>query len=126
MARVRRGEALALGGVAVGGAVLLRVVDPNVPGTYPVCPSISVLGVWCPLCGGLRSVHALASGDLIESLAMNPLVPLGVLALLTGLVAWRWRGWRPTSPTPMQARVGVVVLVAFAVARNVIPGLAPS
>lgn len=125
----RLDRALLLGTGAVGMGVV-RLVDPNVPGTYPVCPSLRIFGVFCPLCGGLRSTHALASGDLADAMAKNPMVPLALatLLLVLGVRAWRRRfpaaGPGPVSRWAADHRVllawaGLVVFVAFGVLRNV-------
>src|SRR5450759_4305095 len=51
---------LALAGTALLGALVVRAVDPNVAGHYPVCLSLTLTGTYCPLCGGLRAVHDLS------------------------------------------------------------------
>ena len=120
-ARIVRPEVLVPGVLGVASLATVRLVDPNVPGTYPVCPSIQLVGVLCPLCGGLRSTHALLSGDLVTAVQMNVLVVVGVL-LAAALVVRRLR--RPEAPPlrPPRALVvaGLVAVAAFAVARNVV------
>lgn len=127
----REGTAAALLGpaVAAGAAGLsmaaVAVVDPNVPGSWPVCPSLSQLGVLCPLCGGLRSAHALTELDVLGAFDANLLVPLLVLAAAVGWTRWvrrRWQG-RPR-PGPAPSWVGgavAVVAVVYGVLRN-LPG----
>lgn len=104
----------------------VAVVDPNVPGAWPVCPSWSVLGVLCPLCGGLRSAHALTELDLATAVGANAFVPLIVLAAAIGWLAWVRRlrtGQTRRSPTMprwlLQVTGGVVVV--YTVLRN-LPG----
>lgn len=41
----------------------------------PACPVRTVLGLYCPGCGGTRAVLALAKGKLWESFCMHPFVP---------------------------------------------------
>ena len=114
---------LAVAGAALVGALLVRAVDPNVPGHYPVCLSLTLTGSYCPFCGGLRAVHDLMHGDLAGALGMNPLVVLAVPFLL--LAWWRWvrrtaSGVRVTTGTanwPAWLTFGVIV--TFWVARNV-------
>ncbi len=120
LSRTGRAVAVAGGAAAVGG---VAVVDPHVPGTYPVCPSLSLFGVFCPLCGGLRATHALATGDLGGAIAMNPAVPLLAAAVL-GLVAWRaWarRRGRPVAQvlSPRATAWTLAALAVFGVLRNV-------
>ena len=67
------------------GAVVLRFV-----GLPPVDlhPPLHRLGLMDPLCGGTRATLALSHGDVPDSWAYNPLVPL--LAVAVALVALRW------------------------------------
>ena len=116
--------ALVAGGAAVGVACV-ALVDPHVPGRYPVCPTLALAGVYCPGCGMLRATHDLATGDLAGAFARNPLaVPLyvGMLVLFGMWVLRRWQGrqleWTPPRWLPV---VVAVAFVAYTVARN-IPG----
>ena len=45
---------------ALIGRAYVANVDPNVAGHYPTCPILAVTGWYCPGCGTLRAVHALA------------------------------------------------------------------
>lgn len=111
----------AFGAGAVG---TLAVVDPATSGIYPTCPSLALFGVLCPLCGGLRGVHALASGDLVGAVSSNLLLPLVVV-----LVGWGWLAWtleamgRPVLSPPRPGRRAWVGLTAFAVAYTVLRNL---
>jgi len=114
---------LALAGTALLGVLVVRVVDPNVAGHYPVCLSLTLTGTYCPLCGGLRAVHDLMLGNVAGAFRMNPLVVLGLPLL--ALAWWRWvrralRGIRATVPAvTWPAWVTFGVIAAFWVARNV-------
>lgn len=122
---------LALVAVAVP-TVYVAAVDPNAPGHYPVCPVLAATGWWCPGCGGLRAVHALAHGDLATAAHDNLLVV--VLAMVVGVL---WSGWLWAALTGGRApkvRFGLpqtvlllLVLAVFMVYRNlpVGAGLAP-
>lgn len=112
-----------LAAVGVGAVGMLAVVDPNQPGVYPSCPSLSLFGVLCPLCGGLRGVHALTQGDPVGMVSSNVFVPL-VLVLGT----WAWLSWAlavgggPRLRPPEMSRrtwavIGVVAAV-YTVLRN--------
>lgn len=110
----------ALAAVAVVGAV-----DPNEPGHYPTCPFLAVTGWFCPGCGSLRAIHALAHGDLREALARNPLMVVTVPALVVWWAVWLLRAVR-ARPRRWLAPAWTIwalfaVIVAFAVARN-LPG----
>ena len=112
---------------AVAALAFLGSVDPNEPGHYPTCPFLAVTGWFCPGCGSLRALHALAHGDLRAALARNPLMVLTVPVLLGWWVAWlvrsvRGRSRRWVAPAWTILAFLAVVLV-FGVARN-LPGAA--
>ncbi|MFI2433913.1 DUF2752 domain-containing protein [Streptomyces sp. NPDC018693] len=116
--------ALPLGTLAAvaGAFAYVGAVDPNEPGHYPVCPLLRVTGIYCPGCGGLRSAHAFAHGDLAAALQNNAfavLAFLGLAALWTVWVVHTVRG-RPLridlGPVPLWS-LGVFLLV-FTVVRN--------
>ena len=115
-------------GVAAGalvGAGYVGSVDPNVAGHYPSCPFLALTGWYCPGCGGLRTAHALAQGDLVTALARNPLavVVLGYLVLIWGGWFWRTVTGRPlrwlAPPWVLHGVLGAVL--AFWFLRN-LPG----
>jgi hypothetical protein len=127
-----------LGPVATAAGVLgavgvIRVVDPNQPGHYPMCPTLALFGIDCPGCGGLRATHALAHGDIATAFDHNALFVV-LVPLLVGMWAvWVYRAW--TGVTPPRSRrqdviakaapiVVLVVAMAFAVVRNFVPYLA--
>ncbi|CAM5626209.1 DUF2752 domain-containing protein [Kitasatospora aureofaciens] len=121
----------ALAAVAVP-AGYVAVVDPNAPGHYPDCPFLTATGWWCPGCGGLRCVHALAHGDLTGALHDNAVAVLlfGVLGVLW--LRWSWAALTLGPPVRVSvgarrwALIGLLVLV-FEVVRNLSigAGLAP-
>jgi Protein of unknown function (DUF2752) len=114
---------LALGATVLAGFAVVGLVDPHDPGHYPVCPTRSVLGIYCPLCGGLRAANDLTHGDVLGAASSNLLF---ALVLPVAFVAWllwvrdRARGstrdlWTPTT---RQLWVAAAVLVIFMVVRN--------
>lgn len=123
--------------LATAGGVLLatayiRAVDPNQPGHYPLCPTLALLGIDCPGCGGLRATHALAHGDIATAFDHNALfvVLAPVLVVLWGM--WLWRAWTGVTPARTRTRdlvsraapiVILIVAMAFAVVRNFVPFL---
>ncbi|MFJ8042748.1 DUF2752 domain-containing protein [Kitasatospora sp. NPDC096147] len=128
--RVRRvaRPLLALAAVAAP-ALYVASVDPNVPGHYPVCPVLAATGWWCPGCGGLRAVHALAHGDLVTAAHDNLLAVALVLAAGLLWAGWTWAaltGGRPPRARLDAGRVVlmVLVLVVFTVYRNLPVGAA--
>ncbi|GAA2148201.1 hypothetical protein GCM10009760_39890 [Kitasatospora kazusensis] len=113
-------------------ALYVAAVDPNTPGHYPACPVLRATGWWCPGCGGLRAVHALAHGDLTTAGHDNLLVL--ALAGVLGVLWLRWFWAALTGgPSPRvvisgrQTAVLMLVLALFTVFRNLPAGagLAP-
>ena len=78
----------------------------------PPCPLRALTGVPCPFCGGTRGTLALLHGDLLHSLALNPGVVLGIVAVLYVV----WRRPRRTLPTWLPCAV-VAALWAFQLAK---------
>ncbi|MGK5551091.1 DUF2752 domain-containing protein [Actinomadura kijaniata] len=111
-----------LAGVAAAVAVL-AVRDPHEPGHYPACPFLTVTGLYCPGCGGLRMVNALAHGRVGAAFDSNPLA-----FLLLPVAAWLWAVWTvhrarglPTRSALLTRNAGIALLavaVAFGIARN--------
>ncbi len=119
---------LALGAGALAGAALLAVRSPYVPLSYGICPSVALLGVVCPGCGGLRATHDLVTGDLVAAWHANPLWVVAVPVLVVAWSVWlvrRWRGEPARTRATWPAWVLIAVVVVFTVLRNV-PALAPS
>jgi hypothetical protein len=114
-------------GSALAALAWVGSVDPSEPGHYPTCPFLAVTGWFCPGCGSLRALHALAHGDLRGALARNPLMVLTVPVLLGWWAAWLVRCVRRVPKrwvAPAWSIWALLVLVlAFAVARN-LPGAA--
>ncbi|QNP62810.1 DUF2752 domain-containing protein [Streptomyces genisteinicus] len=115
------GPLVTLAGVAAAFAYV-GSVDPNEPGHYPVCPLLSLTGVLCPGCGGLRSAHAFVHGDLPTALGANAAAVAGYLVFAVLWVMWlvhavRGRPFRPRV-SPLVGWSAGAVLVVFAVVRN--------
>lgn len=117
-------------GVAVLAAAVvgyLGAVDPNTPGHYPTCPFLFVTGWYCPGCGSLRAVHALAHLDVGTALARNPFAVAMVPVLVVIWLRWTARsatGRRRTTaahPAVVWALLGLVLV--FWLLRN-LPGFA--
>ncbi|HET7477428.1 MAG TPA: DUF2752 domain-containing protein [Dermatophilaceae bacterium] len=117
---------LAVAGVALSMAAVLRVRDPHVPGSYGTCPFLALTGLPCPGCGGLRAVNDLTRGDLAGALGSNLYTVATLLAAALAWVGWVWSragGRRPrlglqddASATRL-AVVWAAGLVVFAVLR---------
>ncbi|MDX2599266.1 DUF2752 domain-containing protein [Streptomyces caniscabiei] len=107
----------------VGSAfAYVAAVDPNEPGHYPVCPLWRFTGLYCPGCGGLRSAHAFAHGDLATALTDNALAVAGYLGFAVLWTVWvvqvvRGRPLRLRFGTVQMWSLGALALV-FTVVRN--------
>ncbi|MEU1128201.1 DUF2752 domain-containing protein [Streptomyces sp. NPDC005899] len=100
----------------------VATVDPHEPGHYPVCPLLRLTGVLCPGCGGLRSAHDVAHGDIVAALGSNALAVAGYAVFAAVWVLWMVRAARGQ---PMRVGLAPVhwwavgaVLVVFSVVRN--------
>ncbi|MEW2416246.1 DUF2752 domain-containing protein [Streptomyces sp. NPDC046866] len=113
---------LTLAGAAAAFAYV-GAVDPNEPGHYPVCPLFRVTGILCPGCGGLRSAHAFAHGDLITALGANALAVVAYFVFAGFMARWLLTAWRG-APTPRFALKGPYwwalggLALVFCVVRN--------
>jgi len=112
----------ALGTLAVGASVVLRRVDPNVPGNLlPPCVFYSLTGIYCPGCGSTRCLHALVHFDLPQAFSMNPLlvlslVPMTLLALhIAHLLPAPLQGLAHFFAKPMP---WAVVIISYSLLRN--------
>ncbi|WP_424214241.1 DUF2752 domain-containing protein [Streptomyces sp. BI20] len=113
--------ALLTGIVAAFGYV--AAVDPNEPGHYPACPLLRYTGLYCPGCGGLRSAHAFAHGDLPTALGANAPAVLGYLFVAGFLALWFARAarGRPVPRVVLSTRGAWILggsLVLFSIVRN--------
>jgi hypothetical protein len=107
--------------VLAGAAVVADVALDPLHRHVPLCPLHASTGLWCPLCGGLRAVDALAHGDVLAALHLNLLVVFGAPVA----VAWwldtvlRERRGSSTRRVPRVAYVALVgAALVFGVVRN--------
>ncbi|MEU0911609.1 DUF2752 domain-containing protein [Streptomyces althioticus] len=100
----------------------VAAVDPNEPGHYPVCPLLGLTGLYCPGCGGLRSAHAVAHGDLAAALQANAPAVLGYAAFAVLWTVWVTRAARGRpmrlDPPPAVLWTAGGLLLAFTLLRN--------
>ncbi|MFD8955179.1 DUF2752 domain-containing protein [Streptomyces xanthophaeus] len=122
LARRMAAPVLVLAG-AVAAFGYVGAVDPNEPGHYPVCPLFRLTGLLCPGCGGLRSAHAFAHGDLITAFGANAVAVAGYFVFAGYMALWLLRAARggPLPGISLAPRywwgIGAAALV-FAVVRN--------
>ncbi|MCG5212466.1 DUF2752 domain-containing protein [Streptosporangium sp. KLBMP 9127] len=114
-----------LGVAAAAGAAVAFVglVDPNQPGHYPTCPFLWITGLYCPGCGTLRTIHALAHGDPVTALGLNPLAVVTIPFLLFWWGRWVLRAWqgrprRVTLAHPAYIWAFFAVVILYWVIRN--------
>lgn len=76
--------------VAAGAScVLLVLADPGQLGRFPtICPFRVATGLWCPVCGSTRGVHALVHGDVAAAAGYNALLLVALPAAAYAWVAW--------------------------------------
>ncbi len=133
--RSRRVQAGAVLLVLAGTAAAVAVRNPHEPGSYGVCPSLLIFGVYCPGCGALRAMADVVAGDPAAAMNHNLLF----LPALAGLLVWAVVQLTPRVPnlgvTPKLFYryrwlnfpvILLIVVIAFGVLRN-LPGspLAP-
>ncbi|WP_099466766.1 DUF2752 domain-containing protein [Konateibacter massiliensis] len=67
-----------IGWAILAVSVLILVLLPFSPINYRLfllpCPIYTLTGIYCPGCGGTRSVHALLHGSFLSSFRYNPIV----------------------------------------------------
>lgn len=106
----------------VAGVWILRTWDPNAEGNFfPKCIFKAVSGFDCVGCGLTRALHALAHGDLMRALDMNPLVVL--LVPLVPLMILDARGLTPQAlkrfmAVVMTPKLWLILLPAYWIVRN--------
>lgn len=114
-----------LGAAAAAGAVFAFVgaVDPNEPNHYPTCPFLWMTGLYCPGCGTLRTIHALAHLDPVAALGLNPLAVVMIPFLVFWWGRWLVRAWqgrprRTTLAHPGWLWAFLAVVLVYWVVRN--------
>lgn len=115
-------------GAAAAVVGYVAVVDPNVAGHYPTCPFLALTGHYCPGCGSLRAINALAHGHLRAAAGLNLLLVAMVPLLVLEWARWvaaRRAGYRHARPAPGWALWALVfVICTFWIVRNLPFGVA--
>lgn len=109
---------LMVGALGLLAAALLYRRDPHDSGSYGFCPFLSLTGLPCPGCGGLRAVNDLTRGDVVGAVSSNALVVALVVALAVLWVVWvvrRAGGQRRAPLVSVGGATAVVVVVVIAV-----------
>src|SRR5204862_6959096 len=99
---------LAVGGAALAAAAFVAAVPPQGQAFYPLCPFHAVTGLWCPMCGSTRAVHALLTGHLTQALHDNVLLLAALPVIVVLWLSWlrplpmaRSFRWTPASTAPL-------------------------
>ncbi|MBF6173225.1 DUF2752 domain-containing protein [Nocardia blacklockiae] len=119
------GQPALVGGGAVAVGALLHFRDPHVPGSYSICPFYALTGWWCPGCGGLRGVHNLTEGHVVDAVHSNVLLVPLLIGFVVWLGHWSWRRWHGQGGRLLPFRIGrarlwmiLAVFTLFTVFRN--------
>ena len=122
--------AATMGATLAAGTVYL--IDPNVPGHYPGCPTRAVFGVDCPACGALRGTHDLLHGNVAGAADRNLLLVVAIPVVAWLAVRWYARSWSGSTPAQTFAQLrrdnrillwSLVGALVFGVVRNFVPYL---
>jgi hypothetical protein len=113
----------AVAAAAAAGVAYVAMVDPNQPGHYPTCPFLALTGLYCPGCGTLRAVHALAHGDLGTAVGLNVVSVALVPFLVFTWGRWATRSWqgRPVRTNvvrPVFIWAFLALVIVFWIVRN--------
>lgn len=115
---------LAAGGILAAGLFFYYTAGHEYI-VIPGCVIYRTTGIWCPACGGTRSVLALLRGDLIQSFLYHPIVPYSVFLYTAYILEeTRERLCRSIKRVPLQfwrgcVWIGLVILAANTVLRNI-------
>ena len=127
-----RAPLLTIGSLSAA-TLALHLRDPHQSYSWGVCP-LSLAGIYCPGCGGLRAVNDLTDGDISAAASSNLLAVIGIPIAMLALIAWTVRAWRGTPPRRLPEGLGkrlwqlaAVLALVFTVLRNTPAGawLAP-
>ena len=123
---------LVVGGLAAA-TLALHLRDPHQHGTWGVCPTYALFGVYCPGCGGLRAVNDLSDLRFGAAASSNLLFIASLPLIVYCFARWahgRWTGerWQPSQRAANLSGVFLgLVMVVFTILRNTTAGawLAP-
>ncbi|MDF9834011.1 hypothetical protein M2103_002246 [Ereboglobus sp. PH5-5] len=117
-----RAAAIILPLLMLAGFAWVRLAGPVPPAWYPPCPLHALTGLFCPGCGSARVFHDLAHGNFRAACGHNLLI----VAAIPFIVVWGVRSLNrvlrrnlpPQQVSPGLARVVLVAVVGFMLARN--------
>lgn len=112
---------LIVGGTSV--LVYMNVILPNID--IPSCMIYTILGLYCPGCGGTRAVNALLHGHFLQSLWYHPLVIYTILMFGTFMISQTLERLKVGKIHGLKFRewhfyVALIILVVNCIAKNVL------
>lgn len=116
---------LVLGLTGIASLLFLHFMKMDLRQILPACKLYSMLGLYCPGCGGTRAFYALLQGKVLQSLLLHPLVvyfAVGYLVFMLShmldiLTQGRIRGFYFC---PYYWYVGIGILLVQFVAKDVL------
>jgi|SRR5262245_3094519 len=109
--------------VGVSGSVLLAIafLPLSLHPRFSVCGFLWLTGRPCPFCGITRALSCLLKGEITQALALHPLSPFVLVAVLVTLLTgplqmvWERAGWRTLSKEGPQLfwRISLLVFLAY-------------
>ena len=71
--------------IFVLGLMALCAINPSST-NIPPCPIHAFLGIYCPGCGSLRSLHSILNGNILHAWNYNPLVLCVLPVVFLGVI----------------------------------------
>lgn len=104
--------AVAAAGLGVLGLARWLPADPRGFGTHEAlgmtpCVALAILGIPCPFCGMTTAFVHVAHGRFQEAVVAQPAGFMLFFGLVVVVLVCLFRGFRPFSPSPLQALSGV-------------------
>lgn len=103
---------------------ILYVFDPAASSFYPPCIFKAMTGLLCAGCGATRAAHQLLHGNIAEALRLNAMFVLTAPFIAAGSAVEAQRMMHGSRSLVVQrpwiAWAFVAVLIAWAIARNII------
>lgn len=109
-------------------AILIGVygfLDPSDHRYFPKCPIFFSTGLQCPGCGSQRAIHQLLQGNIVQSIAFNPLVIIFLPYILIGWMAQILKGLPLMESIRLRfygvyaAYTILAIVIIFTIVRNI-------
>ncbi|GAA1470976.1 DUF2752 domain-containing protein [Corynebacterium felinum] len=122
---------LLVAGTAICGCIIIAIANPTEPDSIlPRCPTKTLLGIDCPVCGTTRMLYSLTHGNITAALHYNAIALLATLMLTWAWINWmlttlgytlpRWTHWTRWRYTPHTV---ITILTAWFLIRLIYPPL---